>query len=118
MVISESCIHNYNNSNVISGDINHEEIINKFQKFFIPSKKSKLSHPENQEILSEREIEILKEVAIGRSNKEISSKLFISPNTVISHRKNITDKLGIKTISGLTVYAIMNEIIEPEDVKF
>jgi DNA-binding CsgD family transcriptional regulator len=63
--------------------------------------------------LSDREAEVLKFVAKGFSNKEIAEKLFISMHTVISHRKNITKKLGIKSISGLTVYAILNKLIEP-----
>lgn len=68
-------------------------------------------------ILSEREIDVLKAVAQGYSNKEIADKLFISKNTVITHRKNITDKLDIKTIAGLTVYAILNKLIDPEEVR-
>lgn len=67
-------------------------------------------------VLSSREIDILKEVALGYPNKEIADRLFISINTVITHRKNLTEKLGIKTISGLTVYALMNKLINPEDV--
>ncbi len=63
--------------------------------------------------LSEREVDVLKLVAKGYSNKEIGEKLYISFHTVISHRKNITKKLGIKSISGLTVYAILNKLIEP-----
>lgn len=72
--------------------------------------------PENSE-LSEREIEILKNVALGLSNKEIAEKNFISPHTVITHRKNITRKLGIKTVSGLTIYAILNKIIGMEALE-
>ncbi len=67
--------------------------------------------------LSEREIEILKDVALGLSNKEIAEKNFISPHTVITHRKNITRKLGIKTVSGLTIYAILNKLIGMEALK-
>lgn len=67
--------------------------------------------------LSQREKDVLKEVALGYSNKEIADRLFISIHTVISHRKNITEKLGIKSISGLTVYAIMNGIIDPETIN-
>lgn len=67
--------------------------------------------------LSEREIAILKNVALGYTNKEISDQLHISPHTVITHRKNITAKLGIKTISGLTVYALINNLINPQDVN-
>lgn len=68
-------------------------------------------------VLSARETDILKEVAMGYSNKEIADRLFISINTVITHRKNITEKLGIKTISGLTVYALLNQLISPENVS-
>lgn len=64
--------------------------------------------------LTLREKEILKQVALGFSNKEIADSLFISIHTVITHRKNITGKLGIKSISGLTVYAIINRLIDPE----
>lgn len=67
--------------------------------------------------LSEREKSILKLVAKGLTNKQIADKLFLSTHTVITHRKNITAKLGIKTISGLTVYAILNNIIRIEDIN-
>ena len=50
------------------------------------------------------------------SNKEIADKLHISLTTVISHRKNITEKLGIKSVSGLTVYAVMNGYIEADRI--
>ena len=62
--------------------------------------------------LSDRETEVLKLVATGFSNKQISEKLFISIHTVISHRKHITVKLGVKSISGLTLYAVLNDLIE------
>ena len=67
--------------------------------------------------LSEREKTILKHVAKGLTNKEIADQLFLSVHTVITHRKNITSKLGIKTISGLTVYAILNNIISLEELR-
>ena len=72
---------------------------------------------EDDSILSEREQMVLKEVATGLTNKEIAEKLFISQHTVITHRKKITQKLGIKTISGLTVYAIINDLISMEDIE-
>jgi DNA-binding CsgD family transcriptional regulator len=62
--------------------------------------------------LTEREIDVVKLVALGKINKEIADELCISIHTVISHRKNITEKLGIKSISGLTVYAILNKLID------
>ncbi len=74
--------------------------------------RSKPSEP-----LSARELDVLKLLVKGLSNKEISEKLFISPHTVISHRKNITQKLNIKSVAGLTVYAILNELISMDDVQ-
>lgn len=62
--------------------------------------------------LSAREKDIVIAVAGGATNKEIADRLNISIHTVVTHRKNITRKLGIRSISGLTVYAIMNNLIE------
>ncbi len=67
--------------------------------------------------LSERELDILRHVAYGLTNHEIADKLFLSVHTVTTHRKNITGKLGIKTVSGLTVYALMNKLVKPSDVE-
>ena len=66
--------------------------------------------------LSSREIDVLKLVAQGFSNKDMAEKLFITTHTVMSHRKKITEKLGIKSISGLTVYAIINNYIDTENI--
>jgi Response regulator containing a CheY-like receiver domain and an HTH DNA-binding domain len=67
-----------------------------------------------EKILTPREIEVLKLIVAGKLNKEIADDLDISFQTVLSHRKNITSKLGIKTVSGLTFYAIINGIVEVE----
>jgi len=77
---------------------------------------TEINLPESSGELSIREREVLRLVALGFANKEIADKLFISIHTVISHRKNITEKLGIKSISGLTVYAILNKIIDTEKI--
>ncbi|HOT13560.1 MAG TPA: LuxR C-terminal-related transcriptional regulator [Bacteroidales bacterium] len=71
----------------------------------------------SEDILSEREVEVLQLLAVGLSNKEIADKLSISINTVITHRKNISQKTGIKTVSGLTIYAVVNKYITLESVK-
>ena len=65
--------------------------------------------------LSPREI-VLILITKGFINKEIADKLSISLTTVISHRKNITEKLGIKSASGLAVYAVMHGYIEADSI--
>lgn len=72
---------------------------------------------ENESELSNREIDVLRLIVQGLINKEIADKLNISLNTVLSHRKNIISKLGIKTVSGLTFYAIANGIINSESIE-
>jgi len=84
--------------------------INHFIQTINPQK-----HQSNQ--LSQREIDILKLVATGFTNKEIADKLFISTYTVITHRKNITRKLGIKSVAGLTLYAVLNKYISDSDIE-
>ena len=66
--------------------------------------------------LSAREIEVLVLVTKGLINKEIADKLNISLTTVISHRKNIMEKLGIKSVSGLTIYAVMHGYVEADRI--
>lgn len=66
--------------------------------------------------LTAREQEILVCVAKGMINKEIADLLNISIHTVITHRKNITQKTGIKTVAGLTVYALLNHLLEVPSV--
>jgi DNA-binding CsgD family transcriptional regulator len=69
-----------------------------------------------QKALSERETEVLKLLLKGLSNKEIADNLNISIHTAISHRKNLSQKTGIKSQSGLTIYAISNNIISLESL--
>ncbi len=69
------------------------------------------------EELSAREKEILVCVAKGMLNKEIAYKYNISIYTVITHRKNITRKTGIKTVAGLTVYALLNNLIDASSIE-
>ena len=66
--------------------------------------------------LSKRETDVLVAVAKGMMNKEIAEQMNISIHTVISHRKNITRKTGIKSVSGLTVYALLNNLIDEKDL--
>lgn len=70
-------------------------------------------HPLHEtEELSEREQDVLVQVVHGLSNKEIADVLCISTHTVISHRKNIARKLNIHSTAGLTIYAIVNKLVD------
>ena len=75
------------------------------------------SDPATEDPLSAREKEILVCVAKGMLNKEIADQLNLSIYTVITHRKNITRKTGIKTVAGLTVYALLNNLIDMNSVE-
>lgn len=72
---------------------------------------------QHKETLSDREIDVLKLMVNGLSNKEVADQLHISPHTVITHRKNITGKTGIKSLSGLTIYAVLNDFVSLEDFE-
>ena len=65
-----------------------------------------------QKILSDREIEVMSLIVQGFINKEIADKLNIGLSTVITHRKNIMDKLGLKSVSALTIYAVMHGYVD------
>jgi DNA-binding NarL/FixJ family response regulator len=75
------------------------------------------SQEEGQEALSQREKEIVSCVVKGLTNKEIAEQLFLSIHTVITHRKNISKKLQIHSVSGLTIYAIVNKLVELSDIQ-
>lgn len=72
---------------------------------------------EEEENLSPREIEVLTCLVNGMPNKEIADQLHISVHTVVRHRKNITLKTGIRSQSGLTIYAISKKIVSIEDIE-
>ena len=80
----------------------------------VPSEEEDL---ENQDALSQREKEIVICVVKGMTNKEIAEKLFLSIHTVITHRRNISKKLQIHSAAGLTIYAIVNKLVELSGVK-
>ena len=65
-----------------------------------------------EKLLTDREIEVLALVAQGKINKEIAEQLCIGLTTVITHRKNIQEKLGIKSVSALTIYAVMHGYVD------
>jgi DNA-binding NarL/FixJ family response regulator len=87
-----------------------ETIVNKLRKL---QKHTKLPVAQN---LSIREKDVLKLLLQGFSNKEVADKLAISIHTVIAHRKNIIEKTGIRSLPGLAVYAILNNISDMEEI--
>ncbi|MDR0750879.1 MAG: LuxR C-terminal-related transcriptional regulator [Tannerellaceae bacterium] len=71
---------------------------------------------EEQQLLSVREKEIVVCVVKGMTNREIADLLYLSTHTIITHRRNIARKLQIHSASGLTVYAIVNKLVELSDI--
>ncbi|MDR0795276.1 MAG: LuxR C-terminal-related transcriptional regulator [Tannerella sp.] len=99
---------------VLIANRQQEEIIEQLRVVF----NDRLStSPKTAKVLSVREQDVLRLVVKGMINKEIAEKLYISLNTVLTHRKNITSKLGIKTVPGLTFYAIMHGLIPGNEIE-
>ena len=112
-VIENNALKEYDESIAICDDID-----------IITSKINHLLHTEEeeekdneQETLSQREKEIITCVVKGMTNKAIADKLFLSIHTVITHRRNIARKLQIHSPAGLTIYAIVNKLVELQDIK-
>ena len=118
---------------VLTTQEEHEKVLSEFHCLCITGSESHLvrsllalmqrghamhqTHPEariphKQTLLSPREIEVLALVVQGLINKEIADRLNISLATVITHRKNITEKLGMRSVSALTIYAVMNGYVD------
>ena len=68
--------------------------------------------------ISEREMEIIKLIAEGFSNKEVADKLFLSTHTVTTHRKNIMNKLGVNNTAGLVLFAVRENLVSPNHFLF
>ena len=109
--MEESALKNFDG--IIGINDSKLKIINKLNQ--IAQSSDKNEKPDDVE-LSKREIDVLVAVAKGLMNKEIADQMNISIHTVISHRKNITRKTGIKSVSGLTVYALLNNLIDETEV--
>ncbi len=93
-----------------------EEIRQKLERFR-SEETEKEENGEEQQMLSSREKEIVICVVKGMTNREIADKLFLSTHTVITHRRNIARKLQIHSASGLTIYAIVNKLVELNEIK-
>ena len=93
-----------------------EEIKEKIEKLYDEPELKEETNDDN-EVLSVREKEILVLVVKGMTNKEIAQTLFLSTHTIITHRRNIARKLEIHSAAGLTVYAIVNKLVELDEIK-
>ena len=107
--------------NVLSGYVEHfllydnpDDIFEKIKKVLMAEKQDE---PNTTESLSNREREIIVCVVKGMTNKEIADQLCLSIHTVITHRRNISNKLQIRSAAGLTIYAIVNKLVDIKDVK-
>ena len=99
---------------VIELNDNKQKVINKILNL---QNNNEESSAQNESVdLSNREVDVLVCVAKGMTNKDISDMLNISVHTVITHRKNIVKKTGIKSVSGLTVYALLNNLVEESEI--
>ncbi|MFW5759431.1 MAG: response regulator transcription factor [Cyclobacteriaceae bacterium] len=100
-----SILKQFDNLYSISEDVSKIiRIINKYCN-------NKASSKQQNGQLTEREIDVLKWLAKGLSNKEIADKINVSIHTVNTHRKNIMDKTSIRSLAGLTVYAVSKGVI-------
>ena len=111
-LIDENYLQNFDA--VINITDSFDTLTNKFQKVI---DEMDMQENDNAEELSEREKEILIAVVKGFINKEIADHFNLSIHTVIAHRRNITRKLSIHSVSGLTVYAILNKLVDLNDIK-
>ena len=110
--VDVSLLRNYDDTISIFDSV--EQLKEKIEKLF----ESPLEeNADETNVLSPREKEIITCVVKGLTNKEIAHELFLSTHTVISHRRNIARKLEIHSTAGLTIYAIVNKLVELEEIK-
>ena len=112
-VIDSAVLKDYNDSFTIYDDV--EQISTKIAKLL--SEDSDKDQSAENENLSQREKEIIVGVVKGLTNKEIADKLCLSIHTVITHRRNVSRKLQIHSPAGLTIFAIINGLVELNDIK-
>lgn len=109
--LNKSVLSLYDDHLHVTDDL--DEIRNKIMKV----SKMKNHDGEEKENLSVREKEIISFVVKGLTNQEIADKLFLSVHTVMTHRRNIAKKLQIHSATGLTIYAIVNKIVDLSEIK-
>lgn len=110
--IDESLLRNYDHTMSIYDSV--ELLQEKLDKLFDTPVEEVLDETNT---LSLREREIIVCVVKGLTNKEIAESLFLSTHTVITHRRNIARKLEIRSTAGLTIYAIVNKLVELDEIN-
>ena len=110
--IDVSLLRNYDDTISIFETV--EQLKEKLEKLY---ESSSGESTDETNALSVREKEIITCVVKGFTNKEIARELFLSTHTVITHRRNIARKLEIHSTAGLTIYAIVNKLVELEEIK-
>jgi DNA-binding NarL/FixJ family response regulator len=110
--IDVSLLRNYDDTISIFETV--EQLKEKLEKLY---ESSSGESTDETNALSVREKEIITCVVKGLTNKEIARELFLSTHTVITHRRNIARKLEIHSTAGLTIYAIVNKLVELEEIK-
>lgn len=112
-VIDNNALKEYDESIAICDDI--DIITTKVNHLLYTEEEGEKDN--EQETLSQREKEIITCVVKGMTNKAIADKLYLSIHTVMTHRRNIARKLQIHSPAGLTIYAIVNKLVELQDIK-
>ena len=115
-IVLDDSIENSNLQFTIKINDSKQTINRTFAKL-VEHTKTIIQEPLLEKELTNRESIILQMIAKGFTSKQIGDKLGISTQTVSSHRKNISSKLEIKTVSGLTVYAILNNLISVDEAN-
>ena len=117
VLVSKQTLYKYENDIVTNIPVDKIELLAEVYHvtpaYIMGWEETHAQHPR----LSAREVEVLRLLVLGKTAKEIGKELYISEHTVTSHRKNIAEKLGIKTIPGMTIYAVSAHLIEMSDLK-
>ena len=115
-ITDASVLRAYDESITLHDDV--DTLVAKFKSVIATDEEdpSSFAQPDT-EALSQREREIVICVVKGMTNREIADRLFLSVHTVNTHRRNIARKLEIHSTAGLTIYAIVNKLVDLADVK-
>lgn len=114
--VDASLLRNYDDTMSIYDSV--DQLKDKLKRLFeISSNETSNETLDETSALSVREKEIVVCVVKGYTNKEIAKELFLSTHTIISHRRNIARKLEIHSTAGLTIYAIVNKLVELEEIR-